>query len=192
MSDYYLPPDLRDEPQPAPRRRGFSLGSFVLLGAIVIVAIIFALQLARQKQTQPTAGPAPDFTVTTYDGEEISLSALRGQVVVVNFWASWCIPCRDEAPILEAAWQRYRDQGVVILGIAYVDTPTNSLAFMDEFDITYPNAPDTGTRISGAYHITGVPETFVIDKDGQIAAFYFAQVTEPTFSSTIERLLQAS
>jgi len=192
MSENVLPPDLLDEPQPTAQRRGLSLGSIVLLGAIVIAAAIVGLALARQKQTQPTSGPAPDFAVTTFDGAEIRLSDLRGQVVVVNFWASWCIPCKDEAPVLQAAWEKYRDRGVVILGVAYVDTPTNSLAFIDEFSITYPNASDAGTRVSDAYHITGVPETFIIDRDGNIAQFYYAQVTEPTLSNTLDRLIEAS
>lgn len=191
MSENVLPPDLLDEPQPATRRRGLSLGSIVLLGAIVIAAAIVGLALARQKQTQPTSGPAPDFTVTTFDGEEIRLSDLRGQVVVVNFWASWCIPCKDEAPVLQAAWEKYRDQNVVMLGIAYVDTPANSLDFIDEFGITYPNAPDAGTRVSDAYHITGVPETFVVDQDGNIAQFFYAQVTEESLSATLDQLIQA-
>lgn len=191
MSDNVLPPDLLDDPQPTEQRRGLSLGSFVLLGAIVVAAIIVGLALARQKQTQPTSGPAPDFSVTSFDGEEINLSDLRGQVVVVNFWASWCIPCKDEAPVLQAAWENYRDQGVVILGIAYVDTPTNSLDFIDEFDITYPNAPDAETRVSDAYHITGVPETFIIDQNGQIAQFFYAQVTENSLYPVLDRLIEA-
>lgn len=192
MSEHLLPPDLLDEPQPQHRRRGISLGTILLLGAIVIAAGIVGLALARQRMTQPTAGPAPDFTVTTFDGEEITLADLRGQVVVVNFWASWCIPCKDEAPVLQAAWERYRDQGVVILGVAYVDTPSASLEFIDEFGITYPNAPDAGTRVSEAYHITGVPETFIIDRDGQIAEFVYAQVTESGLTRTLDRLLAAS
>lgn len=191
MSEQILPPDLLDEPQPEVRRRGLSLGSIVLLGAIIIAAAIVGLALARQKMTQPTAGPAPDFTVTTFDGQEIALSQLRGQVVVVNFWASWCIPCKDEAPVLQAAWERYRDRGVLLLGIAYVDTESASLAFMEEFGITYPNAPDTGTRVSEAYHITGVPETFIIDQNGQIAEFFYAQVTEQQLAATLDRLIEA-
>jgi cytochrome c biogenesis protein CcmG/thiol:disulfide interchange protein DsbE len=191
MSENVLPPDLLDEPQPDQQRRGFGLGSFVLLGAIVIAAIIVGLALARQKQTQPTSGPAPDFTVTTFDGQEVSLSDLRGQVVLVNFWASWCIPCKDEAPVLQAAWERYRDRGVVILGVAYVDTPSNSLAFIDEFGITYPNAPDAETRVSDAYHITGVPETFLIDQNGQIAQFFYAQVTEESLFPALDALIEA-
>ena len=191
MNDNVLPPDLLEDPPPTPGRRGLSLSSIVLLGAIVIAAAIVGLALARQKQTQPTAGPAPDFTVTTFDGQTMSLSDLRGQVVVVNFWASWCIPCKDEAPVLQAAWERYRDQDVVILGVAYVDTPANSLAFIDEYSITYPNASDAGTRVSDAYHITGVPETFIVDRDGNIAQYFYAQVTEPALTEILDQLTQA-
>ncbi|MFO7321613.1 MAG: TlpA disulfide reductase family protein [Chloroflexota bacterium] len=184
--------ELLDEPQPPVKKRGLGLGSIVLLGAIVVVAAIFGLALARQKQTQPTAGAAPDFTVTTFDGETIRLSDLRGQIVVLNFWASWCGPCEQEAPALEAIWQRYRDQDVVVLGIAYVDNPSNSLQFIERFGLTYPNAPDAGTVISDAYNIQGVPETFIIDRDGNITEFILAQVTEQGLTASLDRLLRAS
>jgi cytochrome c biogenesis protein CcmG/thiol:disulfide interchange protein DsbE len=175
------------------RRRGLSLVSIVLLVGVAVVVIVVGVALARQLQGQPTSGPAPDFTVTTFDGETIRLSDLRGRPVVVNFWASWCPPCREEAPLFQSLWERYRDQGVVFLGIAYVDNEQNSLAFMDEFGITYPNAPDVGTYISKEqYLITGVPETFVIDQDGNVADFFLYLEDEAQLSTTLDRLLQAS
>jgi cytochrome c biogenesis protein CcmG/thiol:disulfide interchange protein DsbE len=112
--------------------------------------------------------------------------------VVVNFWASWCPPCREEAPLFQALWERYRDQGVVFLGVTYVDSERNSRAFIDEFGITYPNAPDVGTYITKEqYHITGVPETFVIDQDGNIADFFLYLQNETQLTTTLDRLLQA-
>lgn len=179
----------------ASTKRGFrlSLGSIVLLAGIVVTAIVIGLALARQSLTQPTSGPAPDFTVTTFDGETIRLADLRGQVVVVNFWASWCGPCREEAPVLERLWQRYRDQGVVILGLTYADNERDSKAFMDEYNMTYPNAPDIGTFISKEqYHIVGVPESFVIDQNGNVAEFIYSVVNEDRLSATIDRLLAGS
>jgi cytochrome c biogenesis protein CcmG/thiol:disulfide interchange protein DsbE len=90
--------------------------------------------------------------------------------VVVNFWASWCKPCEQEAADLETAWQFYQPRGdVVFLGVDYVDTEPEALAYLEKFNITYPNGADLGTRISQAYRIRGVPETYIIAPDGKLA-----------------------
>lgn len=194
MTDIDILKELEPQAEERPtRRRGSSLASMALLVGVAVVVIVVGIMLARQQQGQPTSGPAPDFTVTTFDGETIRLSDLRGRPVVVNFWASWCPPCRKEAPLFQSLWERYRDQGVVFLGIAYVDNEQNSLAFIEEFGITYPNAPDVGTYISKElYLITGVPETFVIDQNGNIADFFLYLEDEAQLSTTLDRLLQAS
>jgi cytochrome c biogenesis protein CcmG, thiol:disulfide interchange protein DsbE len=181
--------NLFDDPASQPERKGFSAGSIVLMVGIVVAAAVIGLALVRQKQAQPQSGAAPDFTVTTYDGETMALQDLRGKIVVVNFWASWCIPCKEEAPFLQSVSERYRDQDVVILGIAYSDIDAQSLEFIERYAITYPNAPDNGTRVSDAYHITGVPETFVIDRQGNIAYFFYAQVPEETLIAVLDRLI---
>lgn len=134
-------------------------------------------------------GVASNTSKTLFDGNQLALSGLRGQVVVINFWASWCVPCRDEAPVLEQTWRRYRDRSVVFIGVAYLDTDRESLAFLEEF-ITYPNGPDLGTRIAKDYQIAGVPETFFIDKDGQVADLEIGPLTEARLVSAIETLLQ--
>ena len=180
---------LQTENEQIPRKRGLSLGSIVLLIGILVVAVVFGLQLVRQNQTQPTGGPAPDFTVTTFEGDTFKLSDLRGRIVVLNFWASWCAPCRAEAPALQNVWEQYQDDGVLLLGIAYADNGPKSLEYIAEFDITFPNAPDLGTRISEMYHIQGVPETFIIDRDGNVAQFIYAGVTEAQLSSILDRML---
>jgi cytochrome c biogenesis protein CcmG/thiol:disulfide interchange protein DsbE len=171
---------------------GLGRGSIILLICIVLIAVLVGIQLARQGQTQPTSGPAPDFTLTTLDGGQIRLADLKGSVVVVNFWASWCVPCRDEAPALQAIWERYRDQGVILLGVAYTDTERGARAFMAEYGMTYPNGLDIGTRISEMYNITGVPETFIIDRNGEVARFYMVALTEDRLAAELDAVLQGS
>lgn len=180
---------VQTELEEKPRKRGLSLGSIVLLLGIVAIAVVFGLQLIRQNQTQPTGGPAPDFTITTFEGDTLKLSDLRGRIVVLNFWASWCAPCRAEAPALQSVWEQYQDDGVVLLGVAYADNGPKSLEYIAEFDITYPNAPDLGTRISETYNIQGVPETFIIDRDGNVAQFIYAGITEAQLSSILDDML---
>jgi cytochrome c biogenesis protein CcmG/thiol:disulfide interchange protein DsbE len=146
----------------------------VLVFAVVLA--LLALVAFQMKRNGPlAAGPvgagqaAPTFTLKSFDGETYNLAQLRGTVVLVNFWASWCIPCEDEAPILENAWRHYQGKGVLFIGVDYVDTETEARAFMTRYDVSYPNGPDLGTAISQAYRIKGVPETYVIDKTGTLA-----------------------
>jgi len=181
--------DMLSEEQPVPRR-GLGVGSIMLLVGVALTAIVFGVQLLRQNQVQPTSGAAPDFALTTYDGEEFRLSEQHGNIVVVNFWASWCIPCRAEAPALQSIWEGYQDQGVIVLGVNWTETSdATAQAFMQEFGMTYPNGLDRGTRIADAYHITGVPETFVIDQEGNVAQYFYAEITEADLSALLDRLL---
>lgn len=142
--------------------------AWIGLGALLLV-LFFGLMNAQQGPIG-VGKEAPDFTLTTFDGEQYQLADLRGKVVVINFWASWCKPCEQEAADLETAWRQYQTGGeVVFLGIAWTDTERNSLEYLSRFDITYPNGPDLRTLISQAYRITGVPETYIVDQNGILA-----------------------
>ena len=159
------------------QHRGVSLWTQILIWVLLLGLLIlvgFGLVRARQGTVQP-GDQVPDFTLTLYSGYEsngqsaVKISDLRGKVVFINFWASWCKPCEQEAASLEQAWEYYQPSGkVVFLGIDYVDTEIPARAFLKKFNNTYPNGPDIGTVISQIFRIKGVPETYIIDANGII------------------------
>jgi cytochrome c biogenesis protein CcmG/thiol:disulfide interchange protein DsbE len=162
---------------------------WLAVGLLIALLALMGWGLQAQAGGPVESGSAPDFSLTTFEGETITLSELRGQVVIINFWASWCPPCREEAAYLEATWRKYKDQGVVFLGVDYVDAEPNALAYIEEFDITYPNGPDIAQKISKAYSIKGVPETFYVDKTGQLRGVHIGPLYAPTLDDKIDELL---
>lgn len=142
-----------------------------IVGLLALVG--FGLQRARNPMAE-VGKPVPDFDLVYYEGyqyndtPQMKLSDLRGKVVVVNIWASWCKPCEQEAPDLEEAWQLYKDGGdVVFVGVDYVDTPAGANEYLTKFGITFPNAPDLQSNISSILNRQmGVPETYFIDREG--------------------------
>ena len=171
---------------------GLSLGAIIAFALILGLLAMLGWRMYKISQGQVDSGMAPDFTLTSFDGETLTLSELRGQVVIINFWASWCPPCREEAPYLEATWRKYKDQGVVFIGVDYVDTEVNARAYLEEFDITYFNGPDVGTRISYDYNMKGVPETFFVAKNGEIRGVKIGPLYPPELDQRIEELLAES
>ena len=145
-------------------------GLYFFIAILGLFALLLFLGWMWMQKTAPplASGIAPEFELTTFEGQVLRLSELRGKPVVLNFWASWCQPCREEAPLLVAAWNQYRGQDLMLIGVDYVDTDVEAKKYMAEFKITYPNGPDIGTRISKAYRITGVPETYFITREGKI------------------------
>jgi len=167
---------------------------------IPLAAVPLILLLAYGFHTDPRAipsplvqKPAPVFRLRPYDGAEISLAALRGTPVVVNFWASWCYPaCYEEAPHLEAAWRRFKDQGLVMVGIDIQDKEPAGREFMRKFNFTFPNGPDPGSKISIDYGVYGVPETMFIDRQGRIAYKHVGSLTPAILEEQITALLKGS
>ncbi|HQY91016.1 TlpA disulfide reductase family protein [Caldilinea sp.] len=163
------PPAVSADPQQSASKRAVRIWQTVFVLILVGFVVLLALRLVQTNQSeQRAAGEAPPFTFTTFQGETIALEDLRGQGVVLNFWASWCNPCRDEAALLEATWRREKDNGIVFIGLDYLDQEPAAKAYLAEFDITYPSGPDLQSAAARRYGIKGVPETFFIDPQGNI------------------------
>jgi cytochrome c biogenesis protein CcmG/thiol:disulfide interchange protein DsbE len=134
--------------------------------------------------------PAAKFTLTSFAGAPISLGEYRGRVVLLNFWASWCVPaCYDEAPTLERTWRAYKDRGVAVLGIDVQDKEEPARKFLAQFGHTFPNAPDPGGRVAVDYGVYGVPETFFIDRQGRVRFKQVGALTDAVARERLETLL---
>ncbi len=163
-------------------KRGVPLWAQITIW-VFIAALLVLVGITLNKRQQGTVQPGdkiPDFTLPLFSGyeyegkSEVKLSDFQGKVVVLNFWASWCKPCEQEAAELEEAWQFYKPGGqVIFLGADYVDTEPEARAYLKKFGITFANGPDMGTKISQMFRIRGVPETYFIDQNGGL---YFVKV----------------
>jgi cytochrome c biogenesis protein CcmG, thiol:disulfide interchange protein DsbE len=134
--------------------------------------------------------PAPGFSLPRLTGDgEISLASYRGKGVVVNFWASWCAPCKTEAPLLERAWREYRQRGLVVLGVNSQDLSSDARRFARQVGWTYPLVRDGAGEVLGPYAVAAFPETFFVDRRGKIVARIDGEVTAETLAANIERAL---
>ncbi len=154
-------------------------------GALSVAARLAAARVDGQ--------PAPQFALPPVQGtRKISLRQFSGKVVVLNFWASWCGPCRQEAPHLQAVWQAYAARGVQFLGIDHQDKRAGASAFQREFRITYPSVYDPEGNLATKYGLVGIPSTFVIDGGGHILYRFLGKVDEPLLRATLDRVLSGA
>ena len=138
-----------------------------MIAFVVVPAVVVAfLAIGLAKTTKPKAqqgSPAPAFQLPVLGGGTLSSLDLKGVPVVINVWASWCIPCREEAPVLEAAYEKFKARGVRFVGVDYNDTESDAAGFVKEFGITYPSVRDTDGTLARSMGVSGVPETFFVD-----------------------------
>lgn len=152
-----------------------------LLPVLALVAAAwFGVHWLTRAEDRPQVvqGEAPLLQLRAFDGSQIDLAALRGQGVVVNFWASWCEPCRVEAELFEDAWRAERGkQEIVFVGVNRQDTRPAAQAFLDEFEVSYPNGADNDSTWSRGFGVIGLPTTFFIDADGIIQSVVWGPIT---------------
>jgi cytochrome c biogenesis protein CcmG/thiol:disulfide interchange protein DsbE len=157
--------------------------------ALAFVALLGA-GLARRPGPPGPGDTAPAFEAPLLRGRgTLALSDLVGRPVVLNFWASWCVPCEDEAPLLQAAHERYKDE-VAFVGINIRDARSDALAFVERFGITFPSVRDEGLQIYSAYGLTGQPETFFIASDGRIVEHVPGPLSGGDLEQLVRRLLE--
>ncbi len=157
------------------------------LAGCVVAALL--LSQGCSEDTAPAKESAPDFSITLFDGKNFQLGTSRGKPVLINFLASWCIPCREEIPILNQMYREYRQKGVVFIGIAINDTQEQAKQFVEEYDLSFPAGIDETGKISGAFGLYGVPTTFFIDKEGIISYIHPGSVTEKLLKHELDKML---
>jgi len=169
------------------RARGL-LGGDVTAGSQGAAGIFSSGQLITMRQR-----PAPSFALQVLGGKEtLNLQQYRGSPVVLNFWASWCPPCRDEAPVLEQGSQRYSANGVHFVGIDVWDTEIDGRKFLTDFGVSYTNVVDPLGRVSIDYGLTGTPETILVDRNGVMRSRWIGPLTVDSLSNLVDGLLQSA
>jgi cytochrome c biogenesis protein CcmG/thiol:disulfide interchange protein DsbE len=169
------------------------LVSVLILVPIAALLALLAYGFTREPGYIPSpllAKRAPSFTLPLFEGGTLRLEDLRGKVIFLNFWASWCPPCRAEARTLEAASREYRDRGIVFVGVDIQDKEEDARAFLREFAITYPNGIDRGNRIAFDYGVWGVPETFIVDREGRISYKHVGAIDRQTMAAKLDEALR--
>ena len=167
-----------------------------MIRSFVAAALASAFTLAAltpaAAATPSTNAFAPDFTLRGADGRNVRLDELRGQVVLVNFWATWCGPCREEMPRLDSLYQKYHKSGFVLLGVNVDDDPRTALATAAKLNVTFPVLLDTDKKVSKLYDLNTMPSTVVIDRDGKMRFLTrgFHAGTERDYEQQIRGLLK--
>jgi cytochrome c biogenesis protein CcmG/thiol:disulfide interchange protein DsbE len=168
-----------------PPRKPLSSGWVALAAGLTL--FILSIGLAAWNNSRPDY--APNFNLPTLKGGQLESSSLRGHVVLLNFWASWCVPCREEMPDLEAAQQRYKAQGLDIVGMNVNETREVAQAFVDELGVTFPIVLDDKAQTTGSFGVSGLPVSFLIDREGVIVYRHIGQFHPNEIDAQVAPLL---
>jgi len=164
-------------------RRVKTTAQLLALACVAGLLALLVWQLGHQQHAPGVGAMAPSFTLNRLEGRgKISLAAYRGKPVVLNFWASWCEPCKGEAAVLERDWTSYRDRGVVFLGVDYHDLASDARRFVSAHELTFPMLEDGSGKVTGDYGISQVPETYVLNRQGRVVLHLAGPITDPGFA----------
>ena len=171
-----------------------TVNRIVVFIIILIFIVLLAYSIFGTKQAprpSPLIGKeAPDFTLNLFDGNDLTLSDLKGKTVLLNFWASWCMPCRQEARALESTWKRYKDKDVVFIGVNVWDDNSNAQNYMNSYGGPYPHGTDPEEEIQVDYGVAGVPETYFIDRGGYVRDKFTGPLTEEIIEYFVTRAME--
>ena len=160
------------------------------LGLVAGLLALLVWQLGHQQHAPSVGAVAPAFTLNRLEGPgKVSLASYRGKPVVLNFWASWCEPCKGEAKVLERDWSSYRSRGVVFLGVDYHDLASDARRFVSAHALTFTMLEDGSGKVTGSYGISQVPETYVLDRQGRVVAHLAGPLTSSEFSGEFRSAL---
>ena len=175
------------------RRRARLLAGVGAVVAVIVALLMTGLGRDPSVIASPLVGrAAPNFTLPQLDGPPVTLAKLRGQIVVINFWASWCTECQVEQAALDQTWQQFRDSGVVVIGVDFEDSTGAARGYVRTDDVTYPVVEDSSSKTALAYGLRGVPETFVVNSSGRIVKHVIGPVGGAALTSEINSMLLAS
>lgn len=174
-------------------RRAKLVGQGVAVGLVAsLLGLLVWKVVSDEKPDVQRGAVAPDFTLERLGADgSVRLSSLRGKVVVVNFWASWCTPCKKEMPLLEETWQRYRGRGVEFIGVNTTDFSGDAQRFVKRYNVTFPVVRDSNGRVLARFGGLPLPWTYFIDSKGQIASYLRGEVREEELERGIQAALGA-
>jgi len=176
-----------------PRRRTRLLAGVASVVAVIVALLMTGLGRDPSVIASPLVGrAAPDFTLPQLDGPPVTLAKLRGQVVVISFWASWCTECQVEQAALDQTWRQFQDSGVVVIGVNFEDSTAAARSYVRTDGVMYPVVEDKNSRTALAYGLRGVPETFVVNRSGRIVNRVIGPVGAASLATEINSMLTSA